>query len=573
MRLRLCAAIIFIYMWSVRAHAQDSAIGPAAIFRITPSTLPATCNTGDVRFNTLNSSLAFCVANVWNGFAGGGSITPPTNIALGGVFSGTVSTNQFVIGINNSGSIVGAQPNCGNLSNGVASCSVDATNANNISAGTLAAARLPTPTTASLGGVLAYVAVPNQWITSINTSGSASSTQPAFTNISGVATSAQLPTPTTAAIGGVMAYTKVANQFIDAINTNGSPSSSQVNFTNLAGTATSVQLPVPTTAAIGGVMAFAPVSNQWINSIGTNGSPTSTQPAFNNLSGIATIAQGGTNTGTTSQSFAFIGPTSGGGAPSFRALISSDLPATQPGNLSVSSTTASYTATATDNMIIAGSATGTASFAVTLPTPVGITGKEYCILDDGVNFLQNITIATAAGNIGGIASGSYILNTTGEQLCVYSDNANYRIRSHVTINTPQSFTPTFTAMGTVIIPANSIYWKRDGIYLEGWGSVTAGVATSVLWSMTLPPGATLSSTFLKPQNATGQASMIIGILQGNAANAQYQMLAAPATDATKVYTGSIFSGTTPLIPQSVNGGLSSVPVSFWFRVANQNWQP
>lgn len=38
------------------------------------------------------------------------------------------------------------------------------------------------------------------------------------------------------------------------------------------------------------------------------------------------IANGGTGTGTTSQNFAFIGPTSGSGAPSFRALTSGDLP-------------------------------------------------------------------------------------------------------------------------------------------------------------------------------------------------------------------------------------------------------
>ncbi len=38
------------------------------------------------------------------------------------------------------------------------------------------------------------------------------------------------------------------------------------------------------------------------------------------------IAKGGTGSATTSQNFAFIGPTSGSGAPSFRALVSGDIP-------------------------------------------------------------------------------------------------------------------------------------------------------------------------------------------------------------------------------------------------------
>ena len=44
------------------------------------------------------------------------------------------------------------------------------------------------------------------------------------------------------------------------------------------------------------------------------------------VTGTLPIANGGTGSTTTSQNFAFIGPTSGSGAPSFRALVSGDLP-------------------------------------------------------------------------------------------------------------------------------------------------------------------------------------------------------------------------------------------------------
>lgn len=45
------------------------------------------------------------------------------------------------------------------------------------------------------------------------------------------------------------------------------------------------------------------------------------------VSGLLPIVNGGTGAATTSQSFSFIGPTSGSGAPSFRALVSGDIPA------------------------------------------------------------------------------------------------------------------------------------------------------------------------------------------------------------------------------------------------------
>jgi parallel beta-helix repeat protein len=107
------------------------------------------------------------------------------------VVADTGATNNFLTAISAAGAISKAQPSCASLSNSVASCSTDATNATNISSGTLGAARLPNPTASTLGGVESLAATSHQWINTISTSGVPSSTQPASTDLSDSATVAK----------------------------------------------------------------------------------------------------------------------------------------------------------------------------------------------------------------------------------------------------------------------------------------------------------------------------------------------------------------------------------------------
>lgn len=62
--------------------------------------------------------------------------------------------------------------------------------------GTAASTQLPNPTTSLIGGVKAITAVASKWVNSISTSGTPTLTQPAFSDISGVATAAQVPSKT-----------------------------------------------------------------------------------------------------------------------------------------------------------------------------------------------------------------------------------------------------------------------------------------------------------------------------------------------------------------------------------------
>lgn len=136
---------------------------------------------------------------------------------------------------------------------------------------------------------------------------------------------------------------------------------------------------------------------------------------------------------------------------------------------SLRSVTGTASATGTDDILLLSSA----SFTLTLPTAVGVTGKQYKIIHNGTSVTQVYTID---GNGSETISGAttYLLNLNQETVSIVSDGANWVITDR--------YIPT-VGMRVVGNPANAtadnpfIYatetFDSHGAYDTGTGRFTA----------------------------------------------------------------------------------------------------
>jgi hypothetical protein len=194
-----------------------------------------------------NISLATAVTGVLPEVNGGtnqstytlGDVLYSTGTNTLGKLSGNITSTKKFLNQTGTGAVSAApswgQPACSDLSNSAASCSTDATNASNISSGTLPSGRLPTPTASTLGGIKSYLPVSNQFLTSVSTTGDPASAQPGFVNISGTALPAQGGTgQTTYTDGQLLIGTSSGNTLLKGTLTGGTG----ITITNGSGSIT-----------------------------------------------------------------------------------------------------------------------------------------------------------------------------------------------------------------------------------------------------------------------------------------------------------------------------------------------
>ncbi len=196
--------LLFLLALSISAFAQTTVIngwgggggsGATSVGLSMPSTLCSVSGSPVTTTGTLTCTYATGqTANLVFGTDGSGNVGL-MNLASAQLPSplpatkASVSHQFFTSYTSSTGLFTAAQPACADLSNAAASCSTDATNASNISAGTLGAGRMPNPSATTLGGIESLASASHQWINTISTSGVPSATQPACADLSNSAAS------------------------------------------------------------------------------------------------------------------------------------------------------------------------------------------------------------------------------------------------------------------------------------------------------------------------------------------------------------------------------------------------
>lgn len=155
--------------------------------------------------------------------------------------------------------------------------------------------------------------------------------------------------------------------------------------------------------------------------------------------------------------------------------------------LAVTTKTSAYTATSSDDIILASGS----AFTITLPSTASTTGKILRFVKTDASFANIITIHTGAGDQFGDGTTSTTLNTQQESLTIFSDGAVWRI---LVRNYPTSWT-SYTPTGAWT--SNTTYsglWMRTGneIIIRGKALFTGAPNVVATGNMTIPSGLTIN---------------------------------------------------------------------------------
>ena len=232
--------------------------------------------------------------------------------------------------------------------------------------------------------------------------------------------------------------------------------------------------------------------------------------------GTLAIANGGTGASSTSQNYVFAGPTSGSGAPSFRALASGDIPNNAA---NTSGSAGSLSTTYGTGQILYGQASGVPASTSTFVYSSGQVGIGTASpgsplqIQCGDNYVQGISFSSAA--TGAVGAGDFMIqrgpsnNGTG--------GSTWNSSNCMMFHTPNENVATTGPVGFLWMSSNS----RIGMFYDvrntrlGIGTTSPGYPLQVNSSAT---GSTVLGAFLQPSLTTGGAGA--GLVVGSAYVAQ-----------------------------------------------------
>lgn len=236
-----------------------------------------------------------------------------------------------------------------------------------------------------------------------------------------------------------------------------------------------------------------------------------------------------------------------------------------PGNLSVVSKTTTYTATTSDDVILASTTGG--AYTITLPNPSN-TGKVLRIKKTTADFTV-LTITSPSGNIeAGSGTASTTINTQYEQLTLVADGTNWQIldRDYGRLGSIwTNYTATFSAgFGTTTGTTGFMYRRVPG-GLRIMGSRTTGTVAASIAQASLPTGLNFDSTN-SPSNqqcgfvlrATAAAPIVAVLGTGGSNNLTFARTATAAISAFTSENGSAAFASTELFKIDVQ-----VPIDGW----------
>ncbi|MBV6514153.1 MAG: hypothetical protein FMNOHCHN_03743 [Ignavibacteriaceae bacterium] len=197
------------------------------------------------------------------------------------------------------------------------------------------------------------------------------------------------------------------------------------------------------------------------------------------------------------------------------------------GNLSVTSKTANYTATTSDDIIKCDATSG--SFIITLPTASGNTGKVFYIIKTDSSLSNAVTIEPdGTETIDGYTN--RILTTQHEQLQIVSDGSNWLILERKISSQEVSYTPSFNNLGTTTL--DYAYWQRKGNKIIIRMRLQTGTTAASIASVSLPSGLSLDSTVLSNPVSS------IGVWAREASDQKFGLMLANITNSsTLLYFG------------------------------------